>query len=275
MSENGTSIAVISPLGGAICQLSINDFEIVPEFSLAEPLKYIYGHTLAPWPNRLQDAAYEFQGEHYSFDELDSENNKNHGLLLTEVFEVRKHEVDRLVLGYRFGEHAGYPFQIDLEVTFILTQSALEVHARVTNLGGSAPFAMGFHPYLLTGHKFELSASFTGRTIQNQRMLPIGIESINSLTLTQASPELDSLDHCFVGADQVMLVRPDGRVVVEAIENLPYFMMYRPSDHLSAAGPVIAIEPQSSMANVFRDNLDSVLLAEGETKNYRFAIRKL
>ncbi len=275
MSENGTSIAVISPLGGAICQLLINDFEIVPEFSLADPLKYIYGHTLAPWPNRLQNASYEFAGESYSFSDLDAQNNKNHGLLLNEVFEVRSHMTDQLVLGYRFGEHDGYPFAIDLEITFALTESALEVDARVTNHGDLAPFAIGFHPYLLTGNEFELTSDVIGRSVQNERMLPIGVDSIGSLKLTQLSAELSSLDHCFVGGSRVTISRPDGAVAVEALENLPYFMMYRPSDQLAGAGPVIAVEPQSSMANVFRDDIESVLLEPGQTKHYRFAIRKL
>jgi aldose 1-epimerase len=275
VSENGTSIAVISPLGGAIRQLLINDFEIVPEFSLADPLKYIYGHTLAPWPNRLQDASYEFGGEQLRFDDLDAQNNKNHGLLLSEVFEVRAHSNEQLVLGYRFGGHEGYPFEIDLEVSFALKESTLEVEAKATNHGDPAPFAIGFHPYLLTGQEFELNANVTGRSIQNERMLPIGVEPIDSLTLTQYSEELSSLDHCFVGGSRVTLTRPDGAVVVEALENLPYFMMYRPSDPLATAGPVIAIEPQSSMANVFRDDVDSVLLERAETKRYRFAIRKL
>ena len=275
MTENGTSIAVISQLGGAICQLLINDFEIVPEFSLTDPLKYIYGHTLAPWPNRLQDASYEFGGMQFSFDDLDAQNNKNHGLLLSEVFEVREHSSERVVLGYRFGQHEGYPFEIDLEVSFALTEAALEVNARVTNHGNSAPFAIGFHPYLLTGQEFELTSDVIGRSLQNERMLPIGVDPIGSLRLTQHSAELSSLDHCFVGGNRVTLTRPDGAVVVEALENLPYFMMYRPHDQLAAAGPVIAVEPQSAMANVFRDDIQSVVLEQGEIKHYRFAIRKL
>ena len=275
MSENGTSIAVISPLGGAIRQLLINDFEIIPEFSMAEPLKYVYGHTLAPWPNRLQDASYEFNGETYSFSDLDAQNNKNHGLLLNEVLEVRSHFKDNVVLGYRFGNHAGYPFELDLEVSFALTESALEVDAKVTNLGGAAPFAIGFHPYLLTGDEFALTANATGRSVQNERILPIGVDPIVFLELNQDSEGPSSLDHCFVGASSVSIRRPDGEVVVEALENLPYFMMYRPSDQLAAAGPVIAIEPQSSMANVFRDNVKSVLLESAQVKHYRFAIRKL
>ena len=275
MSENGTSIAVISPLGGAISQLLVNDFEIVPEFSLAEPLNYVYGHTLAPWPNRLQDGTYEFEGQHYSFSDLDAQNNKNHGLLLQALFEVRQHLADRLVLGYRFGQDEGYPFDIDLEISFSLTDSALEVDAKVENHGGAAPFAIGFHPYLLTGPKFELEGNFNGRSIQNERLLPVGIEAIDSLKLNESSNELQTLDHCFVGGNQIQLIRPDGGVVVEAIENLPYFMMYRPSDQLSNSGAVIAVEPQSAMANAYREEPDSVRLAQGETKHFRFAIRKL
>jgi aldose 1-epimerase len=275
VTENGTSIAVISPLGGAICQLLVNDFEIVPQFSLSNPLAFIYGHVLAPWPNRLEDGSYEFRGSSFSFGNLDAEQNLNHGFVLVESLEVRSHEADSLVLGYRFGEHPGYPFEIDLEIHYLLTDSALEVSAKAKNLGSDAPFAIGFHPYLLTGDEFQLSAPFTSQSVQDQRMLPVGDRAISGIDFNALSPELQTLDHCFWGADQVLLERPKGKVLIEAIENLPYFMLYRPDQLLAASGPVVAIEPQSAKANVFRNDIESVVLPAGQTRHYRFAIRKL
>jgi aldose 1-epimerase len=275
VTENGTSIAVISAQGGAICQLLLNDFEIVPQFALENPLAFIYGHVLAPWPNRLQDGSYRFKNADYKFGNLDAEDNLNHGLVLTESFEVRSHSADSLVLGYKFGEDANYPFNLDLEVHYVLTESSLEVTARARNLSEDAPFAIGFHPYLLTGEDFQLTADFRSQSVQDARMLPAGEKAIAGIDFNQDSPELETLDHCFYGADRVLLVRPGGKVLVEAIENLPYFMLYRPSQLLSDSGPVIAIEPQSARANVFRTDIDSVVLPAGETRNYRFAIRKL
>jgi aldose 1-epimerase len=275
VTENGTSIAVISPLGGAICQLLVNDFEIVPQFSLSDPLALRYGHVLAPWPNRLEDGSFDFRGTSYRFENLDAQQNLNHGFLSGKTLEVRSHKSDSLVLGYRFGEHPSYPFEIDLEIHYRLTDSALEVSAKATNLGVDAPFAIGFHPYFLTGDDFQLSANFTSQSVQDQRMLPVGEKAISGIDLTELSPELQTLDHCFWGADQVLLVRPGGKVLIEAQENMPYFMLYRPDRLLAESGPVVAIEPQSAKANVLKNDIESVVLPAGQTRHFRFAIRKL
>lgn len=274
MTENGTSIAVISPRGGAICKLLFNDFELVPDFLAADPLDYVYGHTLAPWPNRLEDASYEFRGTSYQFEDHDAQHNKNHGLLLTEDFEIREHLKDRLTLGYRFGEHPGYPFEIDLEIQYALTDKGFEVAATAMNLGNDAPFAIGFHPYFLTRDHFRLQAKFSSKSIQNERMLPVGTEVIAGLDLDQDSKELADLDHLFEGANRVSIAREDGALVVEAIENLPFFMAYRPKDQV-ASEPVLAIEPQSAKANVFSTDIESVVIPSGEQKTYSFQIRRL
>ena len=274
MSESGTSIAVISPQGGAICELLLDDFEIVPKIALNNPLDFVYGHVLAPWPNRLEDGEFSFAGNTYRFDHLDAQNNKNHGLVLSRNFEIREQKPHSAVLGYRFGEDDGYPFEVDLELHYELTENGLEVTATASNLGVDAPFAIGFHPYLLTGESFGLNASFTHKSSQNERMLPTGLSEISGLKLDQNSLELETLDHCFQGASELVISRPDGEIVVEALENLPYFMLYRPSQRMSEAGALIAVEPQSTMANAFRDNLEDCILPSGQKRNYRFAIRK-
>lgn len=274
MSESGTSIAVISLRGGAISELLLGDFEIVPKFSLDDPLDFVYGHILAPWPNRLEDGTYSFSGNSYRFDDLDAQRNKNHGLVLDRDFEVRAHESQKAVLGYRFGLDAGYPFEIDLEITYLLQDDGLEVIATASNLGVDAPFAIGFHPYLLTGENFRIEAGFTHKSTQNDRMLPTGMSEISGLELTQDSLELQTLDHCFQGSSELVISRPDGEIVVQAIENLPYFMLYRPGQRLSESGGLLAVEPQSSMANAFRNNLEACILPAGQKRNYRFSIRK-
>ena len=273
MTENGTSIAVISPRGGAICKLLLNDFELIPDFLAEDPVDYIYGHILAPWPNRLEDASYEFRGTRYQFEDHDAQHNKNHGLLLTEDFELREHLQDRLTLGYRFGKHPGYPFEIDLEIQYALTDQGLEVSATAKNLGKDAPFAIGFHPYFLTSDHFRLQAKFSGKSIQNERMLPVGTEVIDGLDLDQDSKELGDLDNLFEGSNRVSIAREDGVLVIEATKNLPFFMAYRPHDRI-ASEPVLALEPQSARANVFSTDIESVVIPSGEQKNYSFQIRR-
>jgi aldose 1-epimerase len=275
VSENGISIAVISARAGVISELLLNGVAVIPKFRLPNPEDFIFGSVLAPWPNRLADGQYQHGGRSYSFGNLDLQNNKSHGLLLDEQLEVRHHGQSELVLGYQFGSDPNYPFQIDLEIKYQLLETSLKVSATVSNRGNTAPFAIGFHPYLLTGDSFRLTAAFSKIVRNDERMLPHAIEEIAGLDLNQDSTELSTLDNCFYGADSVLLSGSAGSFEVRALENLPYFMLYRPKERFFQAGGAIAIEPMSAPANVFRADPDSVQLAEGETKQYSFEIRTL
>ena len=274
MSENGSSIAVISRRAGAILQLLLEDFEVIPKTLLEDPDKVAFGSTLAPWPNRLEDGQYSHEGKQYEFFDIDALGNKNHGLLRNQLLEVKSHTEHELVLSHRFGKDEGYPFAVDLEIHYLLEDSALVVTAIAKNLGTTAPFAIGFHPYFLAGNHFKVSADFKEKILTNDRMLPIRSEPIDGLHFDHTVEEMKSLDGCFSGASQVTLAREDGAFVVRALENFPFFMLYRPPAPLFAAGPALAIEPMSVKANAFRDPAADIKLLAGETKSYRFEIRK-
>ena len=274
MTENASSMAFIDRTSASLAQLFLKDFAIIEKFQLADPRKFVFGSVLAPWPNRLEDGSYRHSGVQFQFGGLDAQNNKNHGLLLDQEFEIRSQTRQTLSLGYRFGSDSDYPFDIDLEISYSLSGDSLLVEATAENHGSEAPFAIGFHPYFLTGPVFELQADFTHRGVSNERMLPVAIDEIPGLQLNQDSAELDSLDHCFMGASEVRVVRPEGSFVVRALENLPYFMLYRPSEEFFPSGSAIAIEPMSAPANVFRNEIGSVLMGPGEKKRFAFEIRK-
>ena len=275
MSENGTSIAVISPQASAISELLLNGVAVIPKFKLPSPRAVIFGSVLAPWPNRLADGEYQHAGFEYSFDNLDSQNNKSHGLLLDEQLQVRSHTETSLTLGYLFGSDPNYPFQIDLEISYELLETSLRVTATAKNSGPTAPFAIGFHPYLLTADSFKLTAAFSHVVRNDERMLPSSIEPIAGLELDQDAVELKTLDNCFYGADSVRVQSPSGSFEVRSLENLPYFMLYRPKQKFFDLGEAIAIEPMSAPANVFSTDPGSVQLAKGETKRFSFEIRTL
>lgn len=274
MSENGSSIAVISRQAGAILQLLLEDFEVIPKTLLEEPAKVAFGATLAPWPNRLEDGKYDHEGKHYEFFDIDAMGNKNHGLLRNQLLDVKSHTEHELVLSHRFGKDAGYPFEVDLEIHYVLEEAALVVSAIAKNLGGTAPFGIGFHPYFLAGHNFTVNADFNQKILTNDRMLPIATQPIAGLHFDHTVEEMKTLDGCFSGASEVTLTRDDGSFVVRALENFPYFMLYRPQQPFFAAGEALAIEPMSVKANAFKDPAADIKLLSGETKTYRFEIRK-
>jgi aldose 1-epimerase len=275
VSENGTSIAVISGRAGAILELSLNDVVIMPKTVLPNARDFSYGTVLAPWPNRLEDGKYVHRGIEYQFGDLDALHNKNHGLLGKEDLEVRFHSDTELRLGHLFGSDPGYPFQVDLEISYQLLESSLLVTAIATNHGPQAPFAIGFHPYLLTGETFSLSAPFTQTVLTNERMLPWSTKAMNCLEINQDSKQLPTLDACFSGAAAVKVLRPIGNFEVRVLENLPYFMLYRPPRRFFEQGESLAIEPMSAAANAFRNDPDLVQLAAGEVKRFSFDFRTL
>ena len=274
VTENATSMSSISLRSASLTQLFLKDLAIIPQFQLAEPTKFVFGSTLAPWPNRLEDGSYSHAGKQHRFSELDAQNNKNHGLVLDRDFEIRQQSNDSIALGYRFGLDNAYPFDVDLEIRYQLGEELL-VEAIATNHGDAAPFAIGFHPYFLTGPEFQLNAGFTHRGVSDERMLPIAIDPIPGLDLNQDSVELETLDHCFMGSKEVRLMRPEGGFSIKTLENLPYFMLYRPKEKFFESGGAIAIEPMSAPANIFRNDIASVILEKGEQKRYAFEVRKL
>jgi aldose 1-epimerase len=272
--EKSLSIAEFGVFGGQISHLVLGGVEVIPKFSGEDARARVFGYTLAPWPNRLQDGKYQVDGIGYEIPKLDSQNNANHGLLLDEKMEVLSHDSDSLKLFYSFGKDAHYPFAIDLEIEFILEENALVTRATATNNSlNAAPFAIGFHPYFLMGSNFIVSAGFTHQVVTDDRMLPVSTKEVSGFDLNQDSPELATLDDCYFGSNEVLVTGPSGSFAVRGLENINCFMLYRPPVRLFAQGSAIAIEPMSHLTNVFATDIASAQILPGESKSYSYEIR--
>ena len=268
------SIAEFGVLGGQISHLVLGGVEVIPKFSGENARARVFGYTLAPWPNRLEDGKYQMAGIDYQIPKLDSQNNANHGLLLDEKMEILSHDSDSLKLSYSFGKDVHYPFAIDLEIEFSLEENALVTRATATNNSvNAAPFAIGFHPYFLTGDELAVSAGFTHRVLTDDRMLPVSTKEVSGLDLNQNSPELATLDDCYCGSNEVLVTGPSGAFVVRGLENINYFMIYRPPSRVFAQGSALAIEPMSHLTNVFATDIESAQILPGESKSYSYEIR--
>lgn len=268
------SIAEFGVFGGQVSHLVLGGVEVIPKFSGEDARAQVFGYTMAPWPNRLQDGKYQMAGIDYQMPKLDSQNNANHGLLLDEKMEILSHDSDSLKLSYSFGKDAHYPFAIDLEIEFVLEENALVTRATATNNSlTAAPFAIGFHPYFLMGSKFTLSAGFTHQVVTDDRMLPVSSKEILGLDLDQDSLELATLDDCYFGGREVLVTNPSGSFEIRALENINYFMLYRPSALVFEQGSALAIEPMSHPANVFATDIAGTHILAGDSKSYSYEIR--
>jgi aldose 1-epimerase len=78
----GDQQAVIVEVGGGLRSYSIGDRSVVDGFSANEMSSSGRGQVLLPWPNRLEDGYYHFDGEHHQLPLTEpARHNAIHGLV--------------------------------------------------------------------------------------------------------------------------------------------------------------------------------------------------
>ncbi len=116
-----------------------------------------YGNpVLFPFPNRIRDGRWTFEGKSYQFDKSPEAPTTIHGLLLNRAYQVEQHALDKnsvtLVcsLNSRDFPDIGrqYPFPFRIEMTYTLKNAILGMRIAIQNLGtGNMPMGFGIHPY--------------------------------------------------------------------------------------------------------------------------------
>jgi aldose 1-epimerase len=119
--------------------------------------------VMAPFSNRVRGGRYAFDGvEHDLLPGVpEPERLIYHGFLREldcDVLDVETSDTGarlRLATGaIRPAVFAGYPFAIDLEITYRFTHSGLTVTITGRNVGGqAAPYCSGWHPYFRLGNR--------------------------------------------------------------------------------------------------------------------------
>jgi aldose 1-epimerase len=145
--------AVVTEVGAGLRSWRVDGREQLDTFPLAEAGDGYRGKVLAPWPNRLREGRYVFDGVEHRTPVTEPETGSAlHGLVLWVNWRAITHETDRVRMRYVLHPQPGYPFTLDLDVEYALVAEGLAVSLRATNLGaGRAPFGAGFHPYLTLG----------------------------------------------------------------------------------------------------------------------------
>ncbi len=111
------------------------------------------GALLIPWPNRLEDGRYRFEGEEHQLALSEpAHGNAIHGLVRWRSFRAIAREADWIVMALRLHPTPGYPFLLDLTVEYRVDVHGLTVCTTARNSGARPlPFGMGQHPYLAAG----------------------------------------------------------------------------------------------------------------------------
>jgi aldose 1-epimerase len=147
---------------------------------------------LAPWGNRLDEAAFWANGKQYQFNLTLGNVSKTglpiHGLLVTsplwKVTEVAAdgqsaHVTSRLEFWKYPDLMAQWPFAHEYEMTYRLANGVLEVRTTVINLSSAAmPLVIGFHPFYRIPDipRDEWTAHLPARqaVVTDNRLIPTG-----------------------------------------------------------------------------------------------------
>ncbi|KAL0486388.1 aldose 1-epimerase [Acrasis kona] len=154
-------VAVISKKGGGIAQYYIEKD--------GEKKHFIYGYdsaesqgqnsgmgdVLSPWPGRLGDQKYNWNGSEYDVTggvpSVDDNNNALHGYVRNLKWDVKVLEElggGSATANVVLDEQKGYPFKLSYQIYYEMIECGLNMHVKVTNIGDKdAPFGLGHHPY--------------------------------------------------------------------------------------------------------------------------------
>ena len=253
----GDQQAVVVEVGGGLRSYSAGGRELVDGYGADEMSSSGRGQALIPWPNRLQDGSYEFDGRRHQLPLNEPEHrNAIHGLVRWAAWTASEREPHRVVMEHVLYPQPGYPFSLTLSIEYALSDSGLRVRTTATNVGtGPCPYGSGAHPYLTLGTATvdRLLLRVPGRTVlrSDERGLPIGTEAVQNTEYDFRQPRRigsTTLDHAFTdlerdadGLARVELRDPDhgARVSLWVDEQLPLpdALQRRPASRRPPAQP--------------------------------------
>lgn len=281
-------VAVLTQGGATLRSLEYAGRALLDGFALDEMPTGGRGQVLAPWPNRIGDGRYDFNGSTYQLPLSEpARNNASHGLVRWVAWTLHAQDAASSTWVYRLMAQSGYPWSLDLSVTYALDQRGLSVVQRVRNLAATeAPYAAGAHPYLTLGARIdtlELHLPAHRLMITNDRKLPTGLVTVagtaydfrapRPLAETQWDHAVTDLERSTDGRCRVTLRDPDTRRGVElwADERHTWLQVYSADDSPATARRSLAVEPMTAAPDAFRTGIGLVRLAPAGTAGDSFS----
>jgi aldose 1-epimerase len=276
--------ATIVEVGGGIREYRVGQREVLESYPVEAMCDGAHGTPLMPWPNRLEDGKYSFDGNQYQVDITEpAKNNAIHGFLRWQAWNLIEQTDNHLTMAIRIHPRSGYPFTLEISVTYSLSDEGLTVAIKAENLGKTAcPFGAGQHPYLSPGNGLiddcvvTLDAD-TRILTDNPRQLPRGSEPVFGSEFDfREGKKLNqqSLDYPFTdlardrdGKAWIKLLGPDGHSAeIWVDESYKLIEMYT-GDTLSPSRRRhgLGAEPMTCPPNAFKSGEDLVRLNPGDT----------
>jgi aldose 1-epimerase len=280
----GGQRATIVEVGGGVREYEVDGRPVLEPYAAERMRDGAHGAPLVPWPNRLEDGRYLFDGTTYQVALTEPEKrNAIHGFLLWQPWKADEHDADRVVMTTRLYPREGYPFALGLRVSYELGPEGLTVATTAENLGDRAcPYGHGQHPYLSPGSgridacTLQLSGN-TRIVTDSERQLPIGREPVEGTDFDFREPRglgEARIDHAFTdlardaeGRAWTRLWGPDGGCAALWVDETYAFVETYTGDTLAPdrARRGLGTEPMTCPPNAFASGDDVIRLEPGES----------
>jgi aldose 1-epimerase len=279
----GDQRAVVTEVGAGLRRYSSNGRELLDGYGEDAMSSSGRGQMLIPWPNRIQDGRYTFEGREHQLP-LDDvpEQDAIHGLVRWAAWRAGERAQDRVVMEHVLQPRPGYPFSLALSVEYRLSDEGLQVRTTATNRGSEpCPYGSGNHPYLWLGAqgvdvlRLRVPASTVLRS--DERGIPVARLPVDGTDHDFRRPRTIGstvLDHAFTdlefgddGRARVELSDPgSGAALILWVDRAhPYVMVFTGDPLPDVSRRSLAVEPMTCPPDAFRSGESLIRLEPGES----------
>ena len=288
----GDQEAIVTEVGAALRVYRVDGRDVIVPFAADEIAGAFHGAVLVPWPNRLRDGQYTFDGTDYQVPVTEpARSTALHGLAVWERWSAVDRAPHRVTMQLDLVPTPGYPFPLRSTITYELTADGLVVELATRNLGlRDAPYGAGFHPWLSSGEgtldAAVLSLDADSWVPTDDRLLPTGRVPVPAALDFRAGRLLGdlTLDDAFVdatfsdGLSWLRLTGSDGRTAAVWMDSSATSWQLCTGDALEPPGQRrrgLAAEPMTCVADAFRTGDDLIRLGSGQDHTVRWGMRLL
>jgi aldose 1-epimerase len=281
IQASGYEATVVS-VGGGLRGLTYDGRPVLLGYGEDEAAHAGIGQHLFPWPNRITDGKYTFEGvDQQLYLTEPARQNAIHGLTRWTNWERVDSDAASAEVGHRLHGQPGYPHQLDLRLGYRLNDDGLTVTAAATNVGSSdAPYGYGTHPYLSVGRVIdECVLEFSANEwleVSPERMTPIGLAPVDGSPYDFRSGRVIGaldIDNAFTGLGggswSVELTDPDSGTRSVLTSDTPWMQLYTGGAIGRAA---LAVEPMTCPPNAFITGQNLIVLKPGDSHTTTFRV---
>lgn len=291
IGHGGLEVVVVE-VGGGLRTFTQDGRDLLAGYGVDEQASAGRGQVLIPWPNRIGDGQYSFEGQELQLALTEPDRrNAIHGLVRWALWSLDEQQDGALTVTYRLHPQQGWSWHLDLGIRYGLDDDGLTVTTTATNAGSSpAPFGHGVHPYLALGStpldQVRLRVPADTCLTADDRMLPTGRAEVADAGVDYRQPRVvgdAKLDTTFTDLHRDASGRWE--VLLSGLQDRPGLGVWGDTAYPWAqvftgnAGPDahgergIAVEPMSCPPNAFRSGESLVVLQAGESWSGSWGIR--